>query len=433
MDNRMARRLLLLAAFVFLLISLQPLYGQSAPSALRPDARESQQATKDTATAGSGQVASDEVMARANRQRSGAYHAKGPAQLHELIWKSPQIFTFSIKPTGGLIDIAKFPNGDQFVAFYPPDTTYPGAHFSTPIIANGTVYFSLYLGDGHLIAVDAATGQRKWTYKSGNNRLTELAVADGSIYIGDDAGTFHVLDAATGQEKWQYRIKNYRYALNSPLIADGVVYFTHLNKDNKGEVCALDIQSRQLRWVYQSKMYVSAIAIGPEAVYFGTSAGFLTAVDIKTGQEKWKLKAKIWNPVFVDGTIYSTDGGNLCAVEAETGKLKWRASANGNVRAAMAIADNTIWYCGSYDSVYAVEAQSGREKWKFKTKSFCFSPIVADGIVYVGGEEHLYAVDGQTGAMKWKLDGEKAIISTPAVADDRVYVVHSDGHVYSFR
>src|SRR5205085_4059566 len=243
----------------------------------------------------------------------------------------------------------------------------------------------------------------------------------------------HVLDAATGQGKWRFTLKSYRYAFGSPVVADGVVYFTDLNQDFKGEVCALDIQSRQPRWIYQSKMYVSSIALGPDAVYFGTDAGFLTAVDIKTGQEKWQLKAKLWNPVFVDGMIYFSDGEKLNAVEAETGKLKWRASANGKVGASMAIADNTIWYGGSYDSLYAVDAQTGREKWKFKTKTFCFSPIVADGIVYVGGEEHLYAVDGQTGVMKWKLDGEKAIISTPAVADGRVYVVHSDGHVYSFR
>ena len=60
-------------------------------------------------------------------------------------------------------------------------------------------------------------------------------------------------------------------------------------------------------------------------------------------------------------------------------------------------------------------------------------PIIADGTVYIGGDEHLYAVDGKTGEMKWKLDGEKTIVSTPAIADGKIYVVRSDGFVYAFR
>src|SRR5436305_9582179 len=64
MDNRTARRFLLLAVFVFILISSQPLYGQPAPAALRHAVPESQQATKDAVTAGSSQVAADEVMTR---------------------------------------------------------------------------------------------------------------------------------------------------------------------------------------------------------------------------------------------------------------------------------------------------------------------------------------------------------------------------------
>jgi outer membrane protein assembly factor BamB len=46
-------------------------------------------------------------------------------------------------------------------------------------------------------------------------------------------------------------------------------------------------------------------------------------------------------------------------------------------------------------------------KWKFKTErvveAWFSSPSVFDGIVYVGSDDgYLYAMDAQTGGLKWK-------------------------------
>ncbi|HJQ25790.1 MAG TPA: PQQ-binding-like beta-propeller repeat protein [Blastocatellia bacterium] len=424
MKRHRRSRLLLLAAFA---LAVSPFVVAG-----RPAASDAQQAARDAAAAGPRSLTSGEVMVRGDRRQSGTYQAKGPDRLHGMLWKSPQIFSFAIKPSGGFINVTKVPNVGTYYDFYPSYTTFPGAHFSTPIIADGTVYFALSLGDGHLVAVDAATGQRKWSYKVERHDLSAPAVAGGSIYIGSGDGVLHVLDTATGQEKWRFQAKDHDYGVGSPVIADGVVYFNNLNKGLKGELYALDIQTRQPRWVYREQMYLSAPAIGADAVYLSTWTGLLVALDIKSGQEKWRLKAKTGPPALVDGTLYLSDGKNLSAVDAETGKLKWRASANGNVRAALAVAGDTIWYTGWLDSIYAVDAQTGREKWKYKTKSSCISPIAVDGVVYAGGEDQVFAVDGKTGALKWKIDCEKLTASTPAVADGRIYVVRSDGYVYSF-
>jgi outer membrane protein assembly factor BamB len=378
----------------------------------------------------SGETASGEIMSRGNRQRSGAYHAQGPVKLSGMAWKSPQIFSLSVKPQTTM-HVTPLPGGGQWVTLSRSGTTYPDADFSNPLVAEGLLFFSLELDTGHLVALDLATGQRKWTFKVERQSLTMPAVAAGRVYVGSLDGVLHVLDAATGQEAWQFTVKNHGYGFDSPIVADGVVYFDTLNKDYKGELYALDIQTRQPRWVFQEKMYLSSPAVGPDTIYIGTSTDFLVALDIKTGREKWRVKAKASVPALVDGTVYFSDGKKLSAVDAETGKLKWSASANGNVGAALAVAEDTIWYTGWYDSLYAVDAQTGREKWKFKTKLPCATPNFAGGVVYVGGSD-VYAVDGKTGELKWKIDGEKTNVSTPAVADGKIYVVRSDGYVYSF-
>jgi len=54
-----------------------------------------------------------------------------------------------------------------------------------------------------------------------------------------------------------------------------------------------------------------------------------------------------------------------------------------------------VVYFGSNDNhLYAVDANTGEEKWKFETGDSVSSPAVLDGVVYFGSQDnHLYAVD----------------------------------------
>ena len=52
-------------------------------------------------------------------------------------------------------------------------------------------------------------------------------------------------------------------------------------------------------------------------------------------------------------------------------------------------------YFGSFDSnLYAVDAETGEEKWRFETGDRVLSsPTIADGAVYFGSDDgHLYGV-----------------------------------------
>ena len=49
------------------------------------------------------------------------------------------------------------------------------------------------------------------------------AVAGGMIYIGSLDGRLYALDARTGQEKWSFKTDGDVYS--SPAVAGGVVYF----------------------------------------------------------------------------------------------------------------------------------------------------------------------------------------------------------------
>jgi outer membrane protein assembly factor BamB len=137
--------------------------------------------------------------------------------------------------------------------------------------------------------------------------------------------------------------------------------------------------------------------------------------------------------------------------------VKWTFKTNGPVVGSPAIAGGVV-FIGSLDgSMYAIDQETGKQKWKTDpTDSIASSPAVADGIVYyLSYDRALYAVAADTGAVKWLFatSGERRFeakglhglaptdqniadpmdtyLSSPAVFSGRVYFGSSDGHVYA--
>ena len=75
---------------------------------------------------------------------------------------------------------------------------------------------------------------------------------------------------------------------------------------------------------------------------------------------------------------------------------KWTFRTDGPIIGSPAIANGAI-YIGSTDgNVYAVDQETGKQKWKFKTfasRQVTSSPTIANGLVYFGSTDGLlYAV-----------------------------------------
>ena len=63
---------------------------------------------------------------------------------------------------------------------------------------DGTVFV---VGDGAVVALDAANGRRKWSVPLGGQRATDVALADESVVVGDDSGTLTAL-GPDGTRRW---------------------------------------------------------------------------------------------------------------------------------------------------------------------------------------------------------------------------------------
>ena len=85
----------------------------------------------------------------------------------------------------------------------------------TAAIVGGTVYVGSL--DGHLYALDLATGKLRWKYTAGGEIKSSPAVAGGMVYFGDETGTFHAVDAATGKAALDVQDRRRRHL--SPTIS----------------------------------------------------------------------------------------------------------------------------------------------------------------------------------------------------------------------
>jgi len=148
------------------------------------------------------------------------------------------------------------------------------------------------------------------------------------------------------------------------------------------------------------------------------------------------------SPAVWKGIVYFGSGdGNVYALDAKTGKLKWKFKTGDVVHSSPAIYNSTV-YIGGWDTYfYALDAVNGRLKWKFKTGDdpeihnqigIQSSPAVVDGVVYFGcRDNHLYAVDAGTGKEKWSISNNGAwVITSPAVINGKVYYANADGTTF---
>ena len=71
-------------------------------------------------------------------------------------------------------------------------------------VAGGAVFFASS-SDGTVTALDAATGQVRWSVFTGGPARLAPAVSKGKVYVGSDDGVAYCLQAADGKEVWRFR------------------------------------------------------------------------------------------------------------------------------------------------------------------------------------------------------------------------------------
>ena len=113
-------------------------------------------------------------------------------------------------------------------------------------------------------------------------------------------------------------------------------------------------------------------------------------------------------------------------------KQVWRRADNTDIGAAAVQCGNYVVYANTSGIVYALDAATGQEIWKYKTGGKVFStPAVygnGDGASVIIGscDTYIYSLRIKDGKVNWKYKCGKSVLGSPAVYNGKVYIGASD-------
>ncbi|GAB3023603.1 CARDB domain-containing protein [Natronobiforma cellulositropha] len=228
---------------------------------------------------------------------------------------------------------------------------------SSPLVADGVVYVGSQ--DGHLYALAADTGDVIWDLETDDEIYSDPSLHDDVLYVGSRDGTLYALEAATGEEVWS--VDTGGDVLSAPVVAEGRVHVVSMIEEEEEHVLsAHDITDGTEAWTFEvwEWMWASpAYAEGRLIVSVGEGGDrTVGTVDAETGErdEDWELEADVnmeTPAVAGDTLVFGGNDGYVHAVDVETGDERWTYEIGDGFDSSPTVADGTV-YIGSQDGRY---------------------------------------------------------------------------------
>jgi outer membrane protein assembly factor BamB len=196
--------------------------------------------------------------------------------------------------------------------------------------------------------------------------------------------------------------------------------------------------------VTDDRVYVAAVRdLGP------ASFGAVCALDRATGKRLWDFDAgsamrqTYSSPCLDSGRLYLGEGmhGNhVCTfycLDADSGRERWHFKTSDHIESSPCAADGKVFFGAGDDGVWCLDAATGKECWHFAPPIHVdASPIVVAGRLYVGSgvtntrnAPGMFCLDAATGQELWHVATDLPVWGTAAADGDRVFVPLGNGRL----
>lgn len=333
-----------------------------------------------------------------------------------------------------------------------------------PVVAHGLVVFGTH--DGQVIASRLEDGTPAWTTSIGGciaaspviwRRLAIVAWASPAPCGRGKAATGGIvaLDLATGEVAWRFRTGNVE---SSPAVVDDVLFFSAYESRALSTVYALALGApRQVLW---TRTLPTKVASSPSlwrgTVYVSAYDRRLYAFESSTGRLRWQtsafsddaevrlllgVRSLVTRSSWTEGGYYATPtlayghayagviDGVFSAFDARTGGHRWSRRLKGSIYGSAAAWKQRVYVGTTSGRFYSLDARDGTVRWRFDLDGKILgSPTVTNGRVYVSSTaRETVVLDAKTGALRWRFgDGH---YSPLVVAGARALMV-GKGRVY---
>ena len=330
----------------------------------------------------------------------------------------------------------------------------------TPEIFGGRAYFGA--NDGFFYCVDAKSGYVIWYNKvaDANSSCHKLfstpAANENIVVVGDANGYVYILDADNGAEKARYEVGEWVRA--RPIIANSQILIATLD----GRVISFDYidDEEQLNRSWETRVsqfeILADLTVANDNLYVNSSNLYTTCLDTRDGTICWRrsvldhatvegqeiladmLAAGSWyqsSPVIVDGTVFiGSPARFVYAIDAKTGRKRWRfETAGGAVSGAPVYYDGALFFGqqGGSNLFYRVNAKTGQCQWEQHVGWTWMTVNVADDEVYLGTVNGwIWCLDVATGNVSWKRRTGGGVHPAPPIWNESIMFGSWDQHYY---
>lgn len=284
------------------------------------------------------------------------------------------------------------------------------------------------LGDDHTVhALEAATGDERWTFAPEEWWLDVLGASEGTAFVATtddavaDAGqTLYALSLADGSTRWSVEVGDNR----GGLVTDDRVYVPSM-----ATVRAVDRDGSRA-WTYEGGEYqYETLAVAGDTVAFVTADDprepRVRGFDPATGDERWTFDDWRAHTTRAVGDRLFVGGARVAELDPATGETEWVADQQAALYDAP-VEDDTLYTVG--ESVAAIDTGDGSKRWETSIEAHLASPAgLAAGRLVVrksasrdDRNRHVLAFDRTSGERQWEFAADSELTRL-AVGSDRIY------------
>ena len=237
-------------------------------------------------------------------------------------------------------------------------------------------------GDGRLYALDATSGEVRWSYLTGG-RITSGPAVDQEVaaFVSQDR-YLYLIDTSTGRRRLDFP--------TSPVRGAPTIHGDHvIVADEDGVVRAIDWREiylpleKVVRRV-RTQLFIWGL-VGSLPPQKGFVWGFRESGESFVG-----------TPVVANGTVYiGSASGTLFALNESTGQLEWKFQGKAGIASSPSVAGRTVFVGDEDGRLYSINALTGEPHWQFMADaSISSTPVIANATFYIttmGGT--LYAIE----------------------------------------
>lgn len=332
-------------------------------------------------------------------------------------------------------------------------------HIASPVVGNELVYIGA--GDDNqaarsgVYALDVKTGAVRWYYPTVAKVAHSVTLADDLVLATSNDGMLHAINAKTGEKRWTYALGNPHdcWLYTAPVVAGKLVIC-----GTAQHFTALELATGKPRWRMPSESaghwptYSSPAVLG-DTVFGAFPGSGAFACDVQTGERRWRADKSIVissnsGPTVAvsEKMVFVRTGSALFALDAATGAARWRYANKGGASSPVATETAVVLGIGN-GAIVKLDAATGKELWTYTPPAatrpggqprplfdtrLIATPIISGDIVYACTTDGLLlALNADTGAELAVTTLDASFTASPALSGNTIFLASYTGTVYA--